>query len=415
VDVPRTQRKRVPWRWLAVAAAVAGAGALTFVLWGVSSPAPAVDRSSVWVDTVRRGPMVIEVRGGGTLVPEDVRWIVAETSGRVESRRLDPGAAVEADTVLVVLRNPEVELAARQAELDLRAAESEAQSLRVALEHELLDQEAQAATVEADWHQARLEAESQEELARDGLVPALTLEIARVRARELSVRRDLEEKRLASAERATVARLAAHQARVDQLAATAALRRRQLDGLQVRAGIAGVLQDLPIEPGQSVEAGAVIARIAEPGRLEARLLIPQVQAAEIQLGMPARVDTRTGAVAGKVTRIDPAVRNGTVTVDVGFEGELPRGARPDLTVNGTITIDSLDDVLHVGRPAFAPSGEPVGLFRLVSGSNEAERVQVVFGRTSVQLAEVASGLSEGDQVILSDVPGLGDVAAIRLE
>jgi HlyD family secretion protein len=244
VDVPRPKTRRTLYRGLAIGAVVVAIAALTFGLYGVSAPPPPVDRGSVWVDTVRRGPMVIEVRGAGVLVPEHVRWVVAETAGRVEVRRLDAGAPVTADTVLVELRNPELELAARQSELDLRAAEAESESLRVTLEHELLDREALAATVEADWRQAQLEAESNEELARDGLVPQLTLKIARVRAEELSLRRDLEQKRVASAEAASKARLAAHQTRVDQLAATAALRSRQVSGLQVRAGITGVLQDI---------------------------------------------------------------------------------------------------------------------------------------------------------------------------
>ncbi|HXV78075.1 MAG TPA: HlyD family efflux transporter periplasmic adaptor subunit [Candidatus Polarisedimenticolaceae bacterium] len=415
MDVARPRKKRYLARGLTVGAGVGILGAVTVGLYGISSPPPTVVRSAVWIDTVRRGPMVIEVRGAGTLAPEQVRWIVADTAGRVEARLLDAGAAVAADTVLVELRNPELELAAQQALLELRAAEAETQSLRVALEHELLDQEALAATVEADWRQAQLEVESNEELAKDGLVPQLTLKIARVRADELALRRGLEHRRLASAERATAARLAAQQARVDQLAAVAALRRREVAGLEVRAGTAGVLQDIPVEPGQSVAAGAVIARVAEPERLEARLLIPQSQASEVQLGQPATIDTRNGSVSGSVVRIDPAVRNGTVTVDVTLEGELPRGARPDLTVNGTITIEHLTDVLHVGRPAFAPAGEPVGLFRLVPETNDAERVEVVFGRSSVRLAEVVSGLAEGDQVILSDVPGLGDAKTVRLQ
>jgi len=415
MDIPRTPPDRTRRR-LVVGGASAGAVILvTLALARLEPAAPTVERASLWIDTVTRGPFVREVRGNGSLVPEQVRWIPALTESRVERIVVLPGAVVTPETVLLEMTNPELETRTREAELALTAAEADLAALRVTLDHALLDQQAQAAAVRADYLQSQLEAASSDELARQGLVSEIQAKIARLRLEEAATRSELEERRMRSAEAANEARLTAQQARLEQLRELAKLRRRERDGLAVRAGIAGVLQAIVVEPGQQVSPGTNLARVADPSRLKAELRVPETQARDVVIGLPANVDTRNGVVSGRVVRIDPAVTNGTVLVDVELDGELPRGARPDLSVDGTIVVERLDDALTVGRPAFGQPDSRVTLFKLSSDGDSATRVAVRLGRGSVHRIEVVEGLAEGERVILSDMSTWDAVDRVRLE
>lgn len=388
--------------------------AVTMGLSRLGPAAPSVDRETVWIDTVKRGPMLRQVRGSGTLVPTEVRWIPATSEGRVERVRVQPGTAVSPDTVLLELANPELELTVLDAESAVKAAEAELTHLDVQLQSDQLNQQAAAASVQASYHQAKLQAEANEAMAKDGLIAELTLKLSEVTAQELAQRSDIETKRLAMCVEAGKAQLAVQRARVDQVRAAWILRRSQRDALTVRAGIAGVLQQLPVEAGQLVTPGTTLAKIAEPGHLKAEVRIAETQASEIQLGQPAVIDTRNGFVPGHVVRIDPAAQNGTVTVDVALEGPLPKGARPDLGVDGTITLESLENVLYVGRPAVGQERGSVTLFKIVDGGAAAVRVPVKLGRASVGTVEILEGLKEKDQVILSDTTAEDGVDRIRL-
>ncbi len=405
------KRKRAAY-W---AAAVAGVLLVTLGLSRLKPAAPSVERSTVWTDTVKRGLMVRQVRGLGTLVPEEIRWIPALTEARVERIVVYPGTNVAADTVILELSNPELELTAREAESELRAAEAEYTELRVRLESQRLDQEATAARVQAEYQQAKMRYVADAQLAEQGLVADINLQISRVAAEELAKRNDLEQKRLAIAGESVEAQLAAHRARVEQRRALARLRRSQVEALNLRAGIEGVLQQVPVEVGESVTPGTNLARVARPDRLKAEVRIAETQAKDVQLGQSVSVDTRNGVIEGKVSRIDPAVQNGTVTVDVVLEGPLPKGARPDLTVDGTIELERLEDVLYVGRPAQGQGDSVVGLFRLVPDTDEAVRTRVALGRASVSTIEILDGLSEGDEVILSDTSSWDAYDRIRLD
>ena len=405
------KRKRAAY-W---AAAVAGVLLVTLGLSRLKPAAPSVERSTVWTDTVKRGLMVRQVRGLGTLVPEEIRWIPALTEALVERIVVYPGTNVAADTVILELSNPELELTAREAESELRAAEAEYTELRVRLESQRLDQEATAARVQAEYQQAKMRYVADAQLAEQGLVADINLQISRVAAGELAKRNDLEQKRLAIAGESVEAQLAAHRARVEQSRALARLRRSQVDALNLRAGIAGVLQQVPVEVGERVTPGTNLARVARPDRLKAEVRIAETQAKDVQLGQSVSVDTRNGVIKGKVSRIDPAVQNGTVTVDVVLEGPLPKGARPDLTVDGTIELERLEDVLYVGRPAQGQGDSVVGLFRLVPGTDEAVRTRVALGRASVSTIEILEGLAEGDEVILSDTSSWDAHDRIRLD
>jgi HlyD family secretion protein len=417
MDIPRpnaARRRRT--RQLVLAG-----GAALFVLGttlGVSRlkpAAPSVARAAVVVDTVKRGPMVRQVRGLGTLVPEEIRWIPAATDGRVERIVVQPGTRVLADTVLLELSNPEVELRAIEAESQLRAAVAAYNDLRVRLESGRLDQEAAAARIEAEMQQARLRAEADEELSQQGLVADMTKKISRSAADELANRAVIEGKRLAIGREAIAAQLQVQAAEVEQRRALARLRRGQLEGLKVRPGLAGVLQQVGVEVGQQVTPGTNLARVAQPDRLKAVIRVPETQARDLVPGQPASIDTRNGVVAGRVARVDPAAQNGTVTVDVALEGALPKGARPDLTVDGTIDLDRLTDVIQVGRPAQGPVDGQSSLFKLEPDGVHASRVPVKLGRASVTLVEVLDGLAPGDQVILSDTSAWEKVDRIRIE
>ncbi len=362
---------------------------------------PSVERSSVLVETVQRGQLLREVRGPGTLVPKEIRWIAAETSARVEHVRAKPGAAVEADSVILELSNPEVDDQLLAAISALTAAQSDLAAKRTDLRSRLLDQQSSLAQARTDYETARIQAESEKVVAGKGIIPAVQYRKSLVALEQLAFRVGIEEQRVAEFERNIVAQLAAEQTRIAQLANTRELRQRQADALTVRAGIAGVLQRVAVEEGQQVAAGSNLARVARPGELMAELRIAETQAKDLVVGQPARIDTRNGIVAGRVLRVDPAVQNGSVQVDVELEGTLPAGARPDLSVDGTIEIERLADVLYVGRPAFGQADSEVRLFKL-DADGLATRVPVQLGRSSVNLIEIRNGLAAGDRVVLSD-------------
>lgn len=379
---------------------------VTVALAQLKPAAPTVESGSFWPGQVKRGSMVRQTRGPGTLVPEDIRWIPASTEARVERILTLPGITVQPNTVILELSDDTVQQEALDAEYALRAAEADLTSLKVRLHNELLEQQSRAADVQAQFSSARITAEANEQLSKEGLQSSVTTQISRVEADELANRNRIEQERLKIRSESTEAQLAAERARVQQSRALYGLHRQRVDSLKVRAGIAGVLQLVPVEVGQRVAPGANLARVAVPGRLKAELRIPETQARDVEVGLKAIVDTRNGEVEGRVSRVDPAAQNGTVLVDVAFTGPLPRGARPDLSVDGTIELERLADVLYVERPAFGQENSTVSLFKLQGPPNafeSADRVQVKFGRSSVNTIEVLDGLREGDRVILSDM------------
>jgi HlyD family secretion protein len=400
------------------AAYAGGALALLLVTLGLSRlkpAAPSVDRSGVLIDAVKRGPMLREVRGLGTLVPEDVRWIPAAAEGRVERILIYPGSMVKADSVILELSNPELELQALDAESQARQAEAQYTELKVRLKSQQLDQKAAAARVQADFQQAKMQADTNTELARQGLIADLTRKLSDVAASELSNRNGIEQERLSIASEAVEAQLAVQRALVAQRRAEARLRRSQVKALAISPGIAGMLQVVPVEQGQRVSIGTNLARVAVPDKLKAVIRVPETQAKDVLIGQTATVDTRNGFVSGKVSRMDPAAQNGTVTVDVALEGALPAGARPDLTVDGTIELERLTDIVYVSRPAQAQPNGTVGLFKLDPDGVGATRVKVGLGRSSVSTIEVTSGLVPGDQVVLSDTSAWDAYDRIRLK
>lgn len=403
VDVPRPKaaRKRNLKRAGYAFAALCTLALITYGVTRLKPAAPGVERSTLYTDTVKRGQMLRQVRGLGTLVAEDVRVIAAPVEGRVERVLVQPGEAVSAGTVLVELSNPELEQAAVDAQFQVKAAEAERNNLRVRLDSDRMTLQSTTAGVQSEYAQARLQLDTDEKLAKDGLVPALQLKLARVRVEELANRLKIEQARLGNSGQAKLAQLAAQEARVEQLRALARLNQGQVAALRVLAGTAGVVQQVSVEVGQQLTPGANLARVADPSSLKASLQIPETQAKDIQLGQSAQIDTRNGVVAGRVARIDPAVQAGTVTVDVALTGDLPQGARPDLSVDGTIELERLTDVLHVGRPAFGGTDSTIGMFKIEDGGF-AVRVPVRLGRSSVNTVEVIDGLREGETVILSD-------------
>ena len=376
--------------------------------------APGVERATLWIDTVQRGPMIRQVRGSGTLVPEDLRWIPAATSGRVERIIVQPGSEVTASTIVLELSNPALEQELQDAQLKVKSAEASLANLRVQLETEQLQREASTSIIEADYQKAALQAEVNQQLASKQLVSALTLQQSQLDEKLLASRYDIARKQLVKGLESTEARLAAEQSTVDQFRALMRLKERQVDELNVRAGLAGVLQIVPVEIGQQVAPGTNLARVANPSRLKAELKIAETQARDIQIGQLVSIDTRNGLVDGRVVRIDPSVQNGTVTVDVTLVGALPRGSRPDLTVDGTIELERLDDVLFVGRPALGQEQSSVGVFKL-DPDGTASRTQVKIGRMSVDKVELVSGLNQGDQVVLSDMSAWDAYDRVRLQ
>jgi HlyD family secretion protein len=409
-DVARRKKKR---RLIIAAASVLGLIVITVLVSRLKPAAMSVDRASVWIDTVKRGPMLRQVRGLGTLVPEDIRWIAAAKDGRVEKIVVRPGARVEPDTLIVELSSPDLQQAARDAELQEKGADAELTTLRATLQRELLNQESTTAQVHSEYQQAKMEAETNENLKKNGLIADLAYKTSIIKRDELANRDAIEDKRLAFARDSIEPQLAAKQAAVEQFKASAGMRSQEVEALHVRAGMTGVLQQLPVEVGQRVIPGTNIARVADPTKLKAQIKIAETQAKDIQINQPASIDTRNGIIPGHVIRVDPAVEQGTVTVDVALDGPLPKGARPDLSVDGTIELERLDNVLYVGRPAFAQDGATVGVFKLTP-SGEAVRTPVHFGRSSVNTIEILSGLNVGDQVVLSDTSAYDSHDRIRL-
>ena len=406
------KKKKRQLTWIGV-----GVGAVILLTLGVSRlkpAAPTVERATVVIDTVKRGEMVREVRGLGTLVPEDIRWIALQTEARVERRVLLPGTIVKPDSVILELSNPELENQAQAAESQARASDAQLAELRVRLQSQFLDQKAAAARVSAEARQARLRADADDELHKNGLIADITLKLSQSAADELEHREKMEQQRLAIANEAIDAQIKVQQADVESKRAAARLRRSQVDSLHLRAGIDGVLQQVPVEVGQRVAAGTNLARVARPDKLKAEVRIPETQAKDVVAGQKATVDTRNGVVAGRVIRVDPAVQNGTVTVDIGLTGDLPPGARPDLTVDGTIELERLADAVFVGRPAMGQPQSTIGLFRILKGTNEAQRVKVTLGQASVSTIVVKDGLEVGDEVILSDTSAWDSADRIRL-
>jgi len=388
---------------------------VSFGLSRLKPAAPTVERAVIWPDTVKRGPMIRQVRGLGTLTPEDIRWIPATTQGRVERIILRPGTAVKADSVILELTNPTLEQQLQDAALKLAAAEAGLTNLKVQLQNDLLQTRASAASIEGEYQKAQMNAEMKEALSKDKLVSDLELKQAKVDAEQLKVRTAIAKEQLASKAASTAAQLAVQQSTVDQARALLQLTRQQRDELKVRAGLDGMLQLVPVEVGQQVAPGTNLARVANPSRLKAEIKIAETQTKDIQIGQKAEVDTRNGIVEGRVVRIDPSVQNGTRTVDVTLTGDLPKGAVPDSSVDGTIELERLNDILYMGRPAFGQDQSVVGLFKVGSDGSTAERTQVKLGRSSVNTIEVLSGLKVGDQVILSDMSAYDAYDRIRLK
>jgi HlyD family secretion protein len=398
----------------------AGVGLLAVALVSVGlsrlkPAAPTVERAVVWPAKVERGPMVRQVRGLGTLTPEDIRWIPATTQGRVEKIILRPGTQVKSGDVILELTNPQLDQQLQDAQLKVGAAEAGLANIKVQLQNDLLQQRATSANIEADFNKAKMQAQMNEALAKDQLVSDLVLKQSQVDATSLEVRNQISKDQLASKADSMRAQLAVQQSLVDQARALLTLTQQQQNELKVRAGLDGMLQLVPVEVGQQVAPGTNLARVANPSRLKAEIKIAETQAKDIQLGQKAEVDTRNGIVQGRVARIDPSVQNGTRTVDVTLTGALPNGAVPDLSVDGTIELERLNDVLFMGRPAFGQDQSVVGLFKISEDGVNAERVQVKLGRSSVNTIEVLSGLKVGDQVILSDMSAYDAYDRIRLK
>jgi HlyD family secretion protein len=413
-DLSEKKRKR------RIVMAAAAAGAILLITLGLSRlkpAAPTVEKSTIWMDTVKRGPMVRQVRGPGSLVVESsgIRVLSAATEGRVERLLVEPGALVQPETVILEMSNPELQRDALDAEQAMKAGQAELMNTRVQVQRDKLDQKARAATVESDYHQAELQAETNEGLHKEGIVASLVLKLSQVRAEELKTRNALETERLAIAEDSAKAQLEAAEAHFQQLKVQAELMHSQMDALKVRATIPGVLQEVPVQVGQLTQPGTMLAKVVQPNKLKAQLKIAETQAKDIAIGQPASVDTRNGIVPGKVSRVDPSSQNGTVTVDVALEGELPQGARPDLSVDGTIELDRLKDALYVGRPAFGQEKSLVGLFLVNEDGDEATRVKVKLGKSSVNTVEIVEGLKPGDRVILSDMSAWDAHDRVRLK
>jgi HlyD family secretion protein len=389
-------------------------GFITLGLSRLKPAAPTVDRSTVWIDTVKRGPLVREVRGIGTLVPEEIRWIPATTQGRVDRILLHPGTPVQADSVILELVNPQLDQELQDAQLKVQAADAALQNLRVQMQNDYLQQKAATASISGEYSKAKMTAEMNEALAKGQLVSALALQQSRVDAEQLSVRDDIAKQQLASYADSIKARLAVQQSEIDQARAMLHLRQQQRDALKVRAGLDGILQLVPVDVGQQVAPGTNLARVANPSRLKAEVKIAETQAKDIQIGQKATIDTRNGLIAGLVARIDPSVQNGTRTIDVTLVGELPNGAVPDLSVDGTVELEGLADVLYVGRPAFGQEQGTVGLFKL-QPDGSATRTQVKLGRSSVNTVELVGGLSVGDQVVLSDMSAWDAYDRVKLQ
>lgn len=397
------------------AAAVLLIGGVTYGLSRLRPAAPTVDRATVWSDEVKRGPMLRELRGIGTLIPEDIQWIPAQTEAQVDRIVLKPGAIVKSDSIILELSNLTLKRDVLDAEYQLKAAEADYANLKVQVNSELLNQKAAEAGVRSEYEQAKIQHAVDEKLAADGIGSTVTAELSKVKEEQLAVRVQLEADRTKNTADAAQARLQAQMSHVDQQRALYELRHAELEALHVRAGLNGVLQLVPVEVGQHVLPGTNLARVADPKRLKAEIKVAETQAKDAVIGQKATVDTRNGVVIGHVSRIDPSVQNGTVTMDVTIDGPLPDGARPDLSVDGTIEVENLKDVLYVGRPVHGASQSTISLFKLSSDGSEATRVNVKLGRSSVNTVEILQGLQVGDRVILSDMSQWDNYDRVRLK
>jgi HlyD family secretion protein len=413
-DLKAKKRKR---QVLTIAAGVLILAAVTFLVMRLKPAAPNVDRSAVWTDTVKRGPMVRQVRGLGTLVPREdaIRQIPAQTEATVVRIRTLPGSNVTPDTVLVELNDPQLSQEALDAELSLKSARADLSNIQVKVQSDLMAQKSAAATVHADYKQAQRQAQTDKTLYSLGVISGLAYSASQGTADQLDTRNKLQEETVTINEKAIESQIAVQQAKVDQAQAIYDLKKHQLDALNVHAGIAGVLTDLPLAVGQHVAIGTMLAQVVQPNQLKAQLKIAETQARDIRLGQPASVDTHNGLADGTVSRVDPAVQNGTVTVDVELTGKLPDGARPDLSVDGTIDLERLKDVLYVGRPAFGNENSTISLFRMDPDGRGAVRVPVKVGQASVNAIQVLEGLHGGDTVILSDMSRWDTTDRIRLD
>lgn len=394
--------------------ALAAVGSTTYVLGNLKPAAPIVEAATLWPDTVKRGPMLRQVRGLGTLVPEEVLQVPANSEGRVDKRHFLPGVKVTADTILIELSNPELQLSMVDSEWQLKSGEATYTDLKVRLESQRLEQKAKAAQVKSEFTQAKLKSDRESELAKSGLSADLTVRLAKATAEELGERYEVEQQRLANMGEMIEAQLQGQKVEIEKRRAAYNLKKLQVDQLKVRAGTTGVLQTVAVAIGKKVAAGTILAKVVQPWKLKAELKVAETQAKDILIGQPAEIDTRNGIVKGSVIRIDPAVVNGTVTVDVRIEGTLPPGARPDLSVDGTIELEKLSDVLYVGRPVFGQQNSTVGMFKMTADGKEANRVQVQSGRSSVNQIEIVKGLNVGDKVILSDMSNWDAHQRIRL-
>jgi HlyD family secretion protein len=419
MDIVRTGQvqKRRRRNALIAAGAVLAVALITLALSRIQPAAPTVERQTVWIDAVKRGVMLRQVRGSGTLVPIDsaVRFISAQVEGRIERVPNLPGVSVTPDSVLIEMSNPEVQQNAAEAFAQLKAAQADADNLKAQLATSLLNQQSIVTSAMSNSAQADLQSEANKKLASDGLIPEITLKLSLLKAEELRKTVAIEQDKYKQAEASMAAQHAAQQSRVDNLAAVYDLRKHQVDSLTVRAGLAGVLQEVPVQVGQQVTAGTTLARVARPDQLKAQLNIPETQAKDVRIGQQASIDTRNGIAAGTVSRVAPSVQNGTVVVDVALRGPLPQGARTDLSVDGTIEIEHLENVLFVGRPAYGQAQSKVEMFKLSPDGKEATRVPVMLGRSSVNTIEIVSGLKPGDQVILSDTSAQDGYQVIALK
>jgi HlyD family secretion protein len=390
-------------------------GGVTYALSKLKPAAPSVDAGTVWSDTVKRGPMLREVRGLGTLVPEDIRWVAAQTDAHVDKWVLRPPAIVKPNSIIMELSDPTVQKDEVDAEYQLKGAQADYENLKVQVNSDLMSQKATEASVRSDYEQARIQHDTDEKLVKEGLTSVLIEQKSRVTVEQLKIRVELEGERTKIATDSANAKLAAQQAKVEQMRALYGLKQSQAEALHVRAGIDGVLQLLPVDVGQHVTPGMNLARVADPKKLRAEVKIAETQAKDVVPGQKASIDTRNGIVNGHVSRVDPSVINGTVTVDVTIDDPLPPGARPDLSVDGTITLENLKDVLYVGRPVHGQSDSTVGLFKVTEDGSEATRVNVKLGRSSVNTIEILDGLKVGDKVILSDMSAWDAFDRIRLK
>lgn len=418
MDLPRRHRNllaRHGTRVVTALAVLASLAVATAAIGRIEAQLPVFTRAGLWIGKVERGEMVRELQGNGKLVPESMQWVTALSAARVERIFVRPGAPVEADTVLLELRNPDLELQSLEAERQVAAARTVLTNMRATLRGEKLALEVSLAALRGDRTTARRKADASATLGEHGYVSGDDQHATRTQSETLERRLDLEEQRLFVLDEGTKARLAAQKHEIERLQAIAAFRREQVAGLRVHAGVAGVLQELPLEVGQWVSPGALLAKVARPDHLKAQLQIPETLAKDLALGLRARVDTRNGVIDGEVVRIDPAASKGTVTVDVRLGGRLPRGARPDLTIVGTVEIERLPDVLHVRKPAFVQPDSTMGIFRIDEDGSRATRVDVQFGRVSASTVEVAAGLNAGDSIILSDLSKADSAERIELE